>query len=76
MPVHVDYLYKDGNLPTQIKPFFDEHKILKFHSIIFENIPVFMNKVHNIPQLLPKSVLQTIANNSPSLTNRDQEFYL
>ena len=76
MPGHVDYLFKDGNPPTHTKPFFNEHELLTVHSIVLKNILIFMNKVHNFPQLLPKSVLQTIAIDSPNPSNREQELYL
>ncbi len=69
MPGNINYYYKDGINPTHTKAFCNEHNILTAQNIIVKNILVFLNKVHNFAHLLPRSVLNTIADESPSPLN-------
>ena len=66
MPGPVNYFYKDGNLPTSTKSFFNDHSILTIHGIIASNSLIFMNKIFHYPNLLPKFVADTISKNVPS----------
>ena len=77
MPGYVKYFYKDGEIPTHTKTFYNEHEILTVHSIIMKNILIFMNKIHNFPQLLPKSVLDTVTKEplTPSQNSYLSEWY-
>lgn len=76
MPGYINYFYNDGNTPTHTKEFFIEHDILTVHNLILKNMLIFMNKVKNFPHLLPKSVLNTIASDSPNPGYNSQEAYL
>ena len=72
MPGWVDYFYKDGVIPTHTKQFFNKSKILTVQNVILKNMLIFMNKIHNYTHMLPQSVSQTIALDSPSpLNNTD-----
>ena len=73
MPGFINFFYKDGEIPTHTKSFFIEQEILTVQSVILKNILIFMNKVHNFPQLLPKSVLDTVSGDDLS---SDQDSYL
>ncbi len=76
MPGNVNYFYKDGINPSHTKSFYINHSILTVQNIILKNILIFMNKVHNLPHLLPKPVLDTIAADSPNPSINDQSSYL
>ena len=65
IPGFINYKYKDGKIPGHTKQFFSEYKILTIHSIIVLNTLIFMQKTINYPSLLPKSILNTIAEGSP-----------
>ena len=75
MPGYINYYYKDGVTPTHTKAFFNEHNILTVQSIIFKNASIFMNKVQNFPNLLPRPVFDTIDRNYPSPSNDDKATY-
>ena len=76
MPGYVNYFYKDGSTPTHTKEFFNTYELLTVQNIILKNILIFMNKVHNLPHLLPKPVLDTISIDSPASNNSDPTAYL
>ena len=61
MPGYVNYYYTDGILPTSTKSKFNEFEILTVHSIVVRNAQIFMQKVNNLPHLLPSSVRETIS---------------
>ena len=75
MPGYINYYYKDGVTPTHTKAFFNEHNILTVQSIIYKNASIFMNKVENFPNQLPRPVLDTIDRNFLSTRNGDQPTY-
>ena len=66
MPGYVRYFYKDGTPPTGTKSSFNSLSVLTVHSIIACNAINFMNKIHNFPCQLPRSVTRTIPHNVPS----------
>ena len=66
MPGPTNYYYRDGNLPTGTKMFFNEHSILTVHGIIASNAMIFMNKFFHFPSLLPIYVKNTISINVPT----------
>ena len=66
MPGWVNYFYKEGTCPTHTKSTFNGLSVLTVHNVILKNIMIFMNKIHKHPQLLPTSVTQIIAPDSPS----------
>ena len=66
MPGPTNYYYRDGNLPTGTKTFFNEHSILTVHGIIASNAMMFMNKFFHFPSLLPRYVKNTISTNVPT----------
>ena len=68
MPGFVNYFYKDGNLPTGTKSFFNNFSILTIHGIILSNSLIFMNKIFHFPNLMPPPVVKTIPENVPSRT--------
>ena len=61
----VNYFYSEGKLPTHTKPAFTEHKILTIHNIIVKNALLLMHKIHQYPEILPKSMANLIKENSP-----------
>ncbi len=68
--------FKDGAIPTHTKAFFNDHNILTVQSIIFKNASIFINKVHNFPNQLPRPVLDTIDKNFLSISYNDQTPYM
>ncbi len=68
MPGFINYYYKDGNTPTNTKPFFKESNILTVHNIILKNILIFLNKIYHNPEQLPNSIKELIPENAPNLT--------
>ena len=65
VPGFINYKYKDGELPGHTKSFFKEYNILTIQGIIALNALLFMHKVRNFPRSLPKSIVDTIPDNSP-----------
>ena len=57
----------DEKCPSHTKSAFTELDIPTVQTIILKNILIFMNKLHNFPYLLPKSILNLIATNAPSI---------
>ena len=79
MPGWVNYFYNKGTCPTHTKSTFKELNVLTVHNVILKNIMIFMNKIHNHPQLLPTSVTQIISPDSPSPehpTDYSSDWYL
>ena len=65
MPGYVNFFYHDGTLPSHTKPYFNKFNVLTVQGVIAKNVQIFMNKVHNFPELLPISVQETIASDAP-----------
>ena len=63
VPGFINYKYKDGELPGQIKPYFNEYKILGVHGVIVTNALQFIYKIRYISSLLPIFVRLVIADN-------------
>ncbi len=76
MPGYINYYYKNGIIPTHTKAFFNKHNILTVHSIIYKNAAIFMNKVLNFPNQLPRSVLDKIDQSYLATSTNDQPLYL
>ena len=66
IPGHINYMYRDGALPTHTKSFFDKFNILTVHGIVAINTLTFIHKVQNLPQTLPMSVRDTIPSDAPT----------
>ena len=66
MPGYVNYFYKEGKILTQTKESFFKYKMLKIHGLIVKNALIFMHKVNHFPELLPKSIYETIPENVPT----------
>lgn len=65
MPGHVNYYYKDGQLPTHTKSGFTSHNVLTVHNVILKNMLIFVNNNFNFPETLPVYVKHGIAGNIP-----------
>ena len=65
IPGFIRYNYRDGETPGHTKHKFSEYKILTIHNIIALNTYVFMQKVRSFTTLLPCSIKNTIATDSP-----------
>ena len=72
MPGYVNYFYKDGQLPTSTKSFFNQNSILTIHGIIANQALKFMHKAKMFPSLLPVSVKNTITDIILSMSTLDQ----
>ena len=66
MPGYVKYFFKDGVAPSHTKAFFNSANVLSVHNVILKNMLIFMNKLYNYPHMLPRSVRETVASDSPS----------
>ena len=69
MPGYVNYFYKEGKIPTHTKESFYKYNILTIHGIIIKNALIFMHKIKHFPELLPKSIRETIPENAPTLNS-------
>ena len=58
--------FKDGTAPAHTKPGFTKLNILSVHGVIVKNALIFMHKIKYFPNMLPISVRDTIASNSPT----------
>ncbi len=67
MPGYINYIYRDGIIPTHTKASFKEFGILTVHGIIAKNILMFMHKIKHFPTTLPKSIKNTIPNEIPEV---------
>ena len=65
IPGFIRYNYRDGEAPGHTKHKFSEYKILTIHNIIALNTYVFMQKIRSFTSLLPCSIKNTIATDSP-----------
>ena len=65
VPGFINYKYRDGVLPGHTKKYFKEYNILTIHGIIVSNTLNFIHKVRHFQPLLPASVRETIAEDSP-----------
>ena len=68
MPGRINYFYKDGICPSHTKQGFTEYYILTVQNIILKNLMILLNKAHNYPHLLPRSVRDTFHTDSPNPT--------
>ena len=62
------YIYRyrsDSTLPGHTKSYFAKYDILSIQNVIVLNALVFMRKARHFPLDLPRSVIKTIAENSP-----------
>ena len=66
MPGYVNYFYKEGKIPTHTNESFYKYKILTIHGLIVKNVLIFMHKVNHFPELLPKSIYETIPEKVPT----------
>ena len=64
-PGFINYKYRDSELPSHTKPYFNEYKIIGKHGVIVTNALLFIYKIRYIPSLLPISVRLLIADNDP-----------
>ena len=60
MPGYVNYFYKEGQLPTGTKKYFNDYGILTIHGIIANNTLKFMHKAKIFPSYLPLSIKKLI----------------
>ena len=65
MPGHVNYYYKDGQLPTHTKPGFTSLNVLTVHNVILKNMLIYVNNFFNFPGSLPLHVKSCISNIIP-----------
>ena len=65
MPGHVNYFYKDGELPTHTKPGFTSLNILTVHNVILKNMLIYINNFFNFPGSLPLNVRLCLPDNIP-----------
>ena len=65
VPGFINYKYREGIIPGYTKQYFNKFKIFTVHGIITLNTLLFLHKVRNFPQTLPKSVNCTISVDSP-----------
>ena len=65
IPGYINYKFRNGIIPGHTKKYFTEYKILTIQNIITYNTLVFMEKIYNYRSLLPRSILETISDNSP-----------
>ena len=65
MPGYVNSYYKDGVIPSNTKPGFRRFNILTAQGVIAKNALTFMHKIINFPQLMPKSIRETIPSDAP-----------
>ena len=66
MPGYVNYYFKDGTAPAHTKAGFTKLNVLSVHGVIVKNALIFMHKIKYFPNMLPISVRDTIASNSPT----------
>ena len=66
MPGYVNYFYEEGKIPTHTKESFYKYNILTIHGLIVKNALIFMHKINHFPELLPKSIHETILENAPT----------
>ena len=62
----VNFKYRDGEIPTHTKSTFNEMSVLTVQNLILKNALIFMHKVRYFPELLPKSIRETIPSNAPT----------
>ena len=60
IPGFANYWYKNGTPPAHTKSHFKEHNILTVHGIIVKNTLINMQKLRDMPQLLPYSTKNLI----------------
>ena len=72
MPGYVNYFYKDGQLPTATKQWFNQYSVLTIHGIIANNTLNFMHKSKSFSSLLPLSVKNTIPDSIINMSMIDQ----
>ncbi len=65
MPGYINYVYREGIIPTHTKASFKEYGILTVHGVIVKNALVFMHKIKHFPTTIPMSIRNTISNNMP-----------
>ena len=51
VPVFINYKYRDGEMPGNTKPYFNEYRILGVHGVIVANALLFIYKIRYIPSL-------------------------
>ena len=66
IPGFINYNYRDGVIPGHTKRYFTEYKILTIQNLIIYNALIFMQKIYNYRSLLPRSIIETISNDSPN----------
>lgn len=65
VPGYINYRYREGITPGHTKQYFNKFKILTVQGLITMNALLFLHKVRNFPLILPISVKNTVAENSP-----------
>ena len=73
IPGFIKYFYKDGITPGHTKEYFNKYKILTIHNIITLNAIMIMTKVRFYPTLVPKSIKETISDDSPKIGSNHED---
>ena len=73
IPGFIKYFYKDGITPGHTKEYFNKYKILTVHNIITLNAIMIMKKVRFYPTLVPKSIIETISDDSPNIGSNHED---
>ena len=73
IPGYIKYFYKDGITPGHTKEYFNKYKILTIHNIITLNAIMIMTKVRFYPTLVPKSIKETISDDSPKIGSNHED---
>ena len=69
IPGFVRYFYKNGNTPGHTKSSFNKFKILTVQNVIALNSLLFLEKVRNFPDFLPRSISSLISPDAPTKTS-------
>ena len=61
----VNFKFRDGIIPTHTKSTFNEMNVLTVQNVVVKNALIFMHKIRYFPDLLPRSIRETIPSNAP-----------